>query len=97
MKLTDDLELVVPVDELEKAIDRVAVRLNVELLNTQPLFVCVMNGGLPFTWDLMRRVNLDLEFDFVRARRYTETTGGELTVERELTCDLSGKTVEIAG
>ena len=93
MKLPDNLELLFSEEELEKAIDRVAVRLNIELRDTHPLFVCVMKGGLPFTWDLMRRVNLDIELDFVRARRYTETTGGDLVVERDISVDLKGKTV----
>jgi len=93
MNLPDNLEVLFSSEEIEKAIDRVAVRLNIELRNTRPVFVCVMQGGLPFTWDLMRRVNLDIELDFVRARRYVGTTGQDLSIERDVTVDLKDKTV----
>lgn len=93
MKLPSNFELLFSAEELEQAIDRVAVRLNVELRNTKPVFICVMKGGLPFTWDLMRRINLDIEMDFIRVRRYTERKGGKLVVERDVGIDLTGKTV----
>ena len=93
MKLPDNLELLVPADEIECAIDRVAVQLNVELRNVSPVFICVMKGGLPFTWDLMKRINLDVELDFVRVNRYNNSTPGEVKFERDVTIDLSDRTV----
>ena len=93
MKLPANLEPLVSETELERAIDRVAIRLNIELRNTKPVFICVMKGGLPFTWDLMRRINLDIELDFVRARRYTRDVGSHLVIERDVGIDLTGKTV----
>lgn len=93
MKLPSNFQLLFSAEELDRAIDRVAVRLNIELRDTKPVFVCVMKGGLPFTWDLMRRTNLDIEMDFIRAQRYTEREGGELVVERDVGIDLAGKTV----
>ena len=93
MELPASFQLLHSAADLERAIDRVAVRLNVELRHTKPVFICVMKGGLPFTWDLMRRVNLDLTLDFVRVRRYVRTHGGELVIEHDLTTDIVGRTI----
>ena len=65
-------------DEIERAIDRLAVRVAIDLADDFPLVVCVMSGGLPFTADLIRRLPFALELDYVHATRYRGTQGGEI-------------------
>ena len=93
--IPEDFEVLYDSADIEKAVDRIAVRLNLDLEGRTVVFVCVMNGGLPFTWDLMRRVSLDLELDFVRVRRYHGTKGGALYTERDITSNIAGKDVVI--
>ena len=93
--IPSDFEVLYDSVEIERAIDRLAVRLNVDLEGKTVVFVCVMNGGLPLTWDLMKRVNLDVELDFVRVRRYDGTRGGALSTERDITTNIEGKDVVI--
>ena len=56
--------------EVGFAIDRLAVRMALDLQDARPILVCVMNGGLPFTAALMRRFAFPLELDHVHAVRY---------------------------
>ena len=56
--------------EVEFAIDRLAVRMALDLQDVRPILVCVMNGGLPFAAALMRRFAFPLELDYVHAIRY---------------------------
>lgn len=91
IQVPNDFELLFSSTEIERAIDRVAVRMNVDLEGHDVVFVCVMHGGLPFTWDLMRRIDLNLSLDFVRVHRYTSTRGGDLRTERDFALDLTGK------
>lgn len=56
--------------EVDFAIDRLAVRMALDLQGANPILVCVMNGGLPFTAALMRRFAFPLELDHVHAVRY---------------------------
>lgn len=63
--------------QIEKAIDRLAVRLNIDLANEQPVFVCVLKGAIPLTWDLMRRMDVDVSLSCLRVRRFRGTKGGE--------------------
>lgn len=66
--------------EVVRAIDRLAVRLEVALAEENPLLVCVLNGGLPLTAALMQRLSFPLQMTYVHVGRYSDTTqGGELT------------------
>lgn len=73
-------ELVYSAEQVTKAIDRLAVRLTVELAEKNPLLLCVLNGGLPFTGALMQRLIFPLELSYVHVGRYGDRTrGGNLT------------------
>ena len=85
--------------EVDAAIDRLAVTLALELWEAHPILVCMMNGGLPFTGDLLRRFHFPLELDYLHATRYPGspgaggTCGGAVRFERDLQRDLAGRTV----
>lgn len=72
-------ELIYSQDQVLAAIDRLAVRLTVALAEENPLLLCVLNGGLPFTGALMQRLLFPLELSYVHVGRYGDRTqGGEL-------------------
>ena len=79
--------------EVDIAVDRVAVRLALRLWQTRPVVVCLMNGGLPFTADLLRRFYFDLELDYMHLTRYRDQRGGAVRLVRDLERSLSGRTV----
>lgn len=79
--------------EVDAAVDRVAAQLAVRLWDAHPLVVCLMNGGLPFTADLLRRFYFDLELDYMHLTRYAGVRGGAVRVVRDLQRSLAGRTV----
>lgn len=81
--------------EIEKAIDRLAVQLNVELEHEEPVFVCVLKGAVPITWDLMRRMDVDVSLACLRVRRFRGTTGGEPRMSEFDPEEFRGKVVVI--
>ena len=80
-------------ETIEAAIDRVALCLKLDLAGTRPIFVCVLKGGIPFTWDLIRRIPMEMQLEYVRAQSYNGTQGGDLLVEGNFGRDYSGKVV----
>lgn len=65
--------------EVEAALDRLGTRLSEDFARRNPLVMCVMNGGLIATGDLLRRLDIPLQVDYLHATRYRGTTrGGEL-------------------
>ena len=81
---------------VERAIDRIAVRMALDLDDACPVIVCVMNGGLPFTAALLKRLSFPLELDFVHAWRYLGAApeeDGALHCRVALERDVAGRTV----
>jgi len=68
----------IPYAEIDKAISRIAGRLNRDLSNEeQPVFLSILNGSFMFTADLMKKITLNCEVTFVKLASYsgTESTG----------------------
>ena len=79
---------------IRHAVDQLAVRLNVELRGTNPVFLSVLHGGLPFTGDLLMRFQGDCDLGCVHVGRYgSETQGGELTWHMQPSADLTDRLV----
>ena len=81
--LDKEFETSIPEAEILKAIDGVAARINSELSDKNPLFVCVLNGAFVFAADLFRNITIeDAEITFMRMKSYvgTETSGTVTTV-----------------
>ena len=84
------------------AVDRLAVRLTLDLADACPVVLCVMNGGLPFTAALLQRFAFPLELDYVHATRYRQADRDGRPVADTLrlrvwpTRPLAGRTVLLA-
>jgi len=80
--------------EIDFAIDQLAVRLSVEFAASNPVIMCVMSGGLVFTADLIKRLRFPLTLDYLHATRYDEKLSGEGVQWHALPrSDLTGQTV----
>jgi hypoxanthine phosphoribosyltransferase len=89
-----EADLLVKESEVLAAIDRMANEITEQLKESNPVLLCVMNGGLIFTGQLLTRLVFPLEVDYVHATRYGhETAGAHLhwTVRPQL--DLKGRVV----
>lgn len=65
--------------DVERAIDRLADELTRDLSQEDPLLLCVMNGGIVFSGELLTRLPFRLQLDYVHASRYRgELSGAEL-------------------
>ncbi len=78
------------------AIDQTALRIAVDLSEANPIVLCVMNGGLPYTAELLKRFSFPLEFGYVHVGRYDNTTrGGALNWYARPVIDFAERTVLI--
>lgn len=79
---------------VERAIDQLAVRLTVRLNDAHPIVMCVMNGGMILTAELLLRMHFPLEVSYVHATRYRDATQGAVLEWRALpAADVAGRTV----
>jgi hypoxanthine phosphoribosyltransferase len=75
-----EADLVCTADEVQVAIDRLAVDIGRALADDNPLLLTVMGGGVVFAGQLLPRLGFPLECDYLHVTRYgAATSGGELT------------------
>lgn len=63
-------------DEIGVAIARIATEVNEDYLDTRPVYLTIMHGGMLFASQLALKINIDLEFDYLHATRYRGATVG---------------------
>ena len=81
-------------DEVEDALDRMAINIHERLHDKNPVILCVMIGGLVPLGNLLLRLDFPLEVDYVHATRYCgDIRGGELIWKVKPSLDLKDRTV----
>lgn len=88
----------IPNDRLEEAIDRVAGKINDDYRDTGivPVLLCVLNGSILFTAELMKRLDFDVDLMSIKLSSYVGTSStGDVRTEMGLTGDVTGKEVII--
>lgn len=80
--------------EVDAALSRMAQQITERLAGTDPVAICIMNGGLFVTGKLVDKLPFALELDYLHATRYgTELTGGSLLWKVKPERSLKGRTV----
>lgn len=82
--------------QVEAAIDKMATEINNNLADSNPVFLCVVIGGIIPMGNLLPKLNFPLEVDYIHATRYRgATTGGEIFWKVTPTTSLKGRTVVV--
>jgi hypoxanthine phosphoribosyltransferase len=69
-------DLIYTADQINAALDSLALKLNTRLLNENPLVLCVMKGGVVFTGQLLTRLSCMPDLDYIHVTRYQNQTSG---------------------
>jgi hypoxanthine phosphoribosyltransferase len=81
-------------EEVEAALDRMAEAITNALADSNPLVLCVINGGIIATGKLLPRLNFLLTLDSIHASRYrNQTSGSDIHWLFKPTTPISGRTV----
>ena len=78
IKLHDKtFRVLIPAEEIDNAVTRVAEQLNERYEGCTPIFLGVLSGSFLFLADLVRKVNFENQLAFVKISSYdgTESTG----------------------
>ncbi len=85
-------------ERILKAIDEVAARINGDFngCTDVPVVLCVLNGAIPFTGELLQRLDFDCQLVSIKLSSYqgTKSTGTVLNV-MGLTSDVAGRRIII--
>lgn len=93
-RVLSDAELLADGAGVAAAIRRMAEEITERLRDSAPLLLCVMNGGLVFSGQLLTMLEFPLEVDYAHATRYGDkTAGGGLFWKARPERDMKGRVV----
>jgi hypoxanthine phosphoribosyltransferase len=91
-----EFKLSIKAEEINDAVESIALQLNRDLKGKNPIFLVVLNGAFIFAADLYRKIEIESEISFVKLASYsgTESTS-EVKELIGLNEKLRGRTVVI--
>lgn len=91
-----NFRVLIPAEEIDKAVCRVAEQLNERYEGRTPIFLGVLSGSFHFLSDLVRKVDFESQVTFVKLSSYngTESTGN-VTQQLGIDIDIEGRDIII--
>lgn len=84
-------EKYIPDDEIQKAVEKVAKKIDRDYADKDPLLLVILNGAFMFAADLIRSIEMDTRVSFVKLASYQGVKSTEKVVK------LIGLNEELAG
>ena len=90
----DTSAVLISEEQIDKMLDEVAAKINRDYAGKDLLIVGILTGAFIFTADLTRRLDVNVEVDFMQVSSYegTESTG-DLKIRKDLSVDITGRDV----
>ncbi len=81
---------------IDKRIDELAKDINIQFKNENPIFIGVLNGSFIFLSDLLRKIEIDCEVDFIKVASYKgKISTNKITTSIKLSRNLKNRHVII--
>jgi hypoxanthine phosphoribosyltransferase len=95
MALQPQLKILISRDEIAKAVDRLAREITRDYQGKQPLLIGILKGSFVFMADLIRRLDLPLEVEFIKLSSYgsARESSGKVRVVQGLQTLIKGRDV----
>ncbi|NQU53791.1 MAG: hypoxanthine phosphoribosyltransferase [Bacteroidetes bacterium] len=90
-------ELYIPHEKICSVVEIMADKMNVELADENPLFICILNGSFMFAAELFKRIDLvETEISFVKLASYEgDQTTGKVKQLIGLNEEIEGRTIVV--
>jgi len=87
----------IPKEELQERLDKLAADIARDYRDKMPVLVCVLKGAVFFLADLARRLDFDLELEFMAVSSYGASTerSGVVRILKDLDTDIEGRHILI--
>lgn len=84
-------------EQIDERVKQLGKEISDKFRGEDVLMVCVLKGSSIFYADLVRAMDIPVEFDFIHVSSYGEsdTTSGKVTINKDLTVDITGKNLVI--
>ena len=84
-------------NDISKAVENIAAALNHDLAGEPLLVICILKGSTPFAMDLIKKLDMPVELDFMQVSSYGKSTesSGFINMKKDLEQDVAGKNLLI--
>lgn len=91
------IDVMISETEIEKKVEELAKKIEKDFESEQLLVVGILKGASVFVSDLIRKINLDVNIDFMCVSSYENSTesSGTVRILKDLDVDIAGKNVLI--
>ncbi|UPY79500.1 hypoxanthine phosphoribosyltransferase [Leptospira weilii] len=81
-------------EQISQKVKFLASEITKDYKKLNPIFICVLKGGVYFFTDLTRAISFSVEIDFIQARSYSGTSStGNIDLLKDIDTDLSNRHV----
>ncbi len=89
------MEVLISEEQLKARLDELAAEITHDYKDLCPVIVCVLKGAVIFMADLVRRLDFELEIDFMAVSSYGLSTdsSGVVRILKDLDTDIKGRHV----
>lgn len=82
-------------EQIQQKVQELAKQLSEEYADKDPVFVGVLKGVVMFFGDMVKRITVPCQIDFMWISSYSGTTSTHMQVKRDVSVDLKGRHVVI--
>jgi hypoxanthine phosphoribosyltransferase len=95
--LDKEFELFIPYEKIRSVVEKMADQMNEELMDKNPLFLCILNGSFMFAAEVFKRIDfVESEISFVKLASYHgQKSTGEVKQLIGLNETIEGRTVVV--
>jgi len=92
-QIKDEMTVFLKADEIEKLVTKLAEKIEADYEGKEIIFICPLRGSIHFAADLMRKIDLHQQIDFVSVQA-TEK-GGALRMAKDISVNITNKDIII--
>ena len=81
------------VDQIKDRVDELAVQISADYSNKCPVLLGVQRGFICFMADLIRKISVPIDMDFMAINRYRKDSQSKLSITKDTDLDLTGRHV----
>ena len=88
-------EILLSEEQIQEKVKELAATLSAEYAGKDPIFVGVMKGVVMFFADMVKRIDIPCQIDFMWISSYEGTESRTMNVKRDVSADIKGRHVVI--
>lgn len=94
--MSDIKEVLITEEEIQNKVKELGERITEDYRDKDLFLLAILKGAVPFMADIMRKIDLDLEYDFMDVSSYQGTRSmGEVRILKDISTSIVGKDILI--